>query len=433
MFTFGDDTGRLGDAGLDSHIVHLHKYFAGRGETAGILGSRNSSQQYCESEDRPHPQIDIISLVNTMVSSFPSADSLALANALFVDERYAEAIEGYSALIAAAGNKKDWVSLKNRGLAYCRLGRFKDARADLEAGLEAFHAQLEQGNADNPKHLALFQAKLGEACFYLRDFDAARGYFGKTGDKLWLAKCDAEASASVLPLMQYLPAAAATSSGAAAAKSSSGAWTTEEKTKPATEGKPAAANPAAKTSATTASSNKENVGNNATTSGKSKKVEKLLDNDTPDDDGILVEEIVETPVVPQKKAIRHEWYQNDEFVIVSVYLKNLPQDRLELDIMEQKLVLKNNREETDALFVKEENQEKELALDLCDKIVPEESVVDHGKVRMCCGLCHGISLEPSIMGTSRSPPSSTRTRSLEDLVLDLQYARTPNGSGDYRK
>eukprot|EP00392_Amoebophrya_sp_AT5.2_P012811 g12918.t1 len=111
--------------------------------------------------------------------------------------------------------------------------------------------------------------------------------------------------------------------------------------------------------------------------------EQDLDAAMNDEEGIEIEEIEEKPTL--LKPIRHEWYQNDSHVIVSVYLKNLPEEQLEVEFLggdgeKQTVVVRNLRQPTDPMFAKETDFEKELQLNLLEEIDAAGSVVDHGKV-----------------------------------------------------
>ena len=282
-------------------------------------------------------------------------EAFHLANSLFVREEYELAVKHYTDALT------DHVpeSLRNRGLAYYKLGELGKARADLDQSLSC--CQVEKTD-----EIQFVQNKLGEVNFHLRDFRAARTLFEATGNKLWLRKCEAESSASVLPLTGYLPKTTAP----VAAPASISAGTTAPSSKlcgdstTTTSAGPSSSEPPVLTlsAAAAAASNGDGEGTAKPSAGAT-------------DDDILVEE-----VEPPKKPIRHEWYQNDNFVVLSVYLKQLSPENLQLDLSERRVFLRNMRSEQDPLFVKESGFQKTLDIDLFDDIVCEESNVEHGKV-----------------------------------------------------
>merc|ERR1711991_25190 len=62
---------------------------------------------------------------------------------------------------------------------------------------------------------------------------------------------------------------------------------------------------------------------------------------------------------------RHEWYQNQDFVIVEIFNKNTAEKDLKVEMGEQSLSVTINLGE---------GREYILELGLCDKIIPNESV-----------------------------------------------------------
>merc|ERR1712194_397826 len=99
------------------------------------------------------------------------------------------------------------------------------------------------------------------------------------------------------------------------------------------------------------------------------------------DEDIEIEEVVDEGE-KAKKPIRHEWYQNANFVILSVYLKNLPKDKLSVQFAETEVAVENQREESDPMYVKEVDFQKTLRLPLFDEIIPDECEIDHGTVKI---------------------------------------------------
>jgi len=82
---------------------------------------------------------------------------------------------------------------------------------------------------------------------------------------------------------------------------------------------------------------------------------------------------VSLPSEPKKEEkpktnIRHDWYQSHTHVIVTILVKNIKKEDAIVDITDKTL---------DVLIKLPENNEYQLNLQLCDKIVSAESVVNH--------------------------------------------------------
>jgi suppressor of G2 allele of SKP1 len=65
---------------------------------------------------------------------------------------------------------------------------------------------------------------------------------------------------------------------------------------------------------------------------------------------------------------RHEWYQTSDFVIVTIFAKNVPKENLEVQIQENEL---------DVTIKVSDSEDFSLSFNLCDKIIPEKSSTNH--------------------------------------------------------
>jgi suppressor of G2 allele of SKP1 len=111
-------------------------------------------------------------------------DALFTANCLFIDERYAEAVEHYQTSLLA--DPLLFVGASNLAAAYLKLGQYSQALASSQ-----------QAIAINPEsHFGYLRA--GLSLFYREEFLAALTYFEQAEVKksgsatAWLAKCRAE-------------------------------------------------------------------------------------------------------------------------------------------------------------------------------------------------------------------------------------------------
>jgi len=71
-----------------------------------------------------------------------------------------------------------------------------------------------------------------------------------------------------------------------------------------------------------------------------------------------------TPLPPK---IRHEWYQTNSHVIVAIFAKNIKKEQTTIDIREKAV---------SATIKLNNSNDYQLDLDLCDKVIPQECVVE---------------------------------------------------------
>ncbi|CAD7964393.1 unnamed protein product [Amoebophrya sp. A25] len=299
-----------------------------------------------------------------------STSSYTEALECYVDEEYATC---KALLLGAQSDAKNWRSPKLLGLALYQLGDLDAARGRLTTSLEAFHAQVGEnmtpaGDQTLVRQLDALNLALGKVCFYQRDWDAAMKYFGKTDSALWQAKVSAAQSGSALPLKGFI-------------KQPVGGSSTTSSIKPAAAAAAATSTSSMGEVSSASSASPSRAPKDTPVAKKAEKQKKSLDNGHSDDeDDIEIEEVEEEKT--ELKPIRHEWYQNNEFVIVSVYLKNLPADKVKIGMGDRFLHLEYEREASDPLCAKEEGFAKELRLELFEEINPAGSSIDHGKVKI---------------------------------------------------
>jgi len=243
------------------------------------------------------------------------------ANAYFVNEEYEEALKHYTCAIALQDDVAEY--LVHRAAAHLKLGHMKEALEDAESALTL-----------SPDHHVALQRK-GVSLFYQGDYGLAKQAFEKSlqvkpnaeiARKVWVRKCDAELSGSSLPL-QGITAETTLNSAAistSAAASSGGA--------PAA---PPAAAPAAASSTEA----------HAPTSASS------------------------------NKKIRHEWYQSNTHVFITIFQKGMTQDAVTSDFKDRQFSLSMKLPTGD-------DDTYSLDLDLFDAIEPKASKVEVSKVKV---------------------------------------------------
>lgn len=229
-----------------------------------------------------------------------TAIAIAAANAAFVDEDYAAAISGYTAAIDAEPSAD---AFSKRAAAHLKLKRYEEAASDAAASVKL---------QATPKAFV----RKGQAAFALGEFEAAHASFTKALElgsvpgtmeaelKRWVRKCNAEIELEKNPAP---PIAAASSSSASAP--------------PAAAVNPMAPPPSASAAAYAAAASSD----------------------------------------PSK--IRHEWYQTQTHVIVSILARNVPSDKVSIDFGERE-VAANIKLSSGSDYV--------LSLSLYHKVLPGE-------------------------------------------------------------
>ena len=230
-----------------------------------------------------------------------SAIAIAAANASFVDEDYLSAIAGYTAAIEAEPSNAE--AFSKRAAAQLKLKRYEEAASDAAASVKL---------QATPKAFV----RKGQAAFALGEYEAARASFSKAMEmgtvpgttdaelKRWVRKCDAE-----IELEKNPPAPMASAADAASSSTT-----------------PAAVNPMAPPPSAAAA---------AAAAAQSSD--------------------------PNK--IRHEWYQTQTHVIVSILARNVPKDKVSVDFQEK---------DVDVAIKLDSGSEYVLALSLFHKAIPAE-------------------------------------------------------------
>jgi len=256
-----------------------------------------------------------------------AASFFGSANGHFVNEDYEEALKHYT---CAATLQDDCAEYRaNRAACYLKLGKFTEALEDAEAAV----------GVDDRCHMG-FHWK-GVALFYMGDFASSKVAFeaslriapaAKAPRSLWVRKCDAELSGSTLPLRGAAAEASKVPSPAVACTASSRAPV------------PAAAVPAPA----------------AASSQQPTEVAAEKDSGASASGG---------------KKIRHEWYQNNSHVFITIFAKGLSDDVCKSEFKER---------ECSIIFPMPGSSEDtySLELDLCDKIDPAACTVEISKVKV---------------------------------------------------
>lgn len=236
-----------------------------------------------------------------------AASLFASANALYVNEEYEEALKHYVCAVTLQDCAEHRIC---RAAAYLKVGKFSEALADAEAALQ-----------HNPSSYMALHWK-GVALFYCANFSGAKRAFeeslrlspnAKAPRAAWVRKCDAQLSGSTLPLGNMVAETSkATQPSERAAVTtgypSSGAQPSSQKssaTAVPAAAKPEAAEPAAieRTEAAASSSQKSGLS------------------------------------ISGRKQIRREWYQNGSNVFITIFQKDVEQERCKLDLEETSLSL----------------------------------------------------------------------------------------------
>eukprot|EP00928_Gymnodinium_smaydae_P089709 TRINITY_DN73622_c0_g1_i1.p1 TRINITY_DN73622_c0_g1~~TRINITY_DN73622_c0_g1_i1.p1 ORF type:complete len:400 (+),score=126.10 TRINITY_DN73622_c0_g1_i1:77-1276(+) len=269
----------------------------------------------------------------------------ASANLHYVQEEYEEALKHYTCAVTLQEDCAEYRTC--RAACYLKLGRFAEALSDAEEALKI------GPRAYLPLH------RKGVALFYNGDFAAAklafeeamRLYRGKVAAPagMWLRKCDAELSGSVLPLggLAYEASlAAAPSRPSAAAPAPAASAASAPSAAPAPAAAPAAA---ASSPATSAKPSSSSGAGGLSISGR--------------------------------KPTRREWYQNNTHVYITIFEKGVDQQKFQVDFQEKELTL------SFPLPGANSGEEYQLDLQLFDAVEPENCKVEVGKMKVELALC----------------------------------------------
>ncbi|XP_070553915.1 protein SGT1 homolog [Ptychodera flava] len=245
------------------------------------------------------------------------AELFSKANEAFVDENYGEAIKLYSQAIEQDAEKTEY--FLKRAQTYIKLEEYTNAVTDTEKAVEL-----------DPKNSKCFLRK-GIALFHLEKFQDAKTAFvegqqldsSESSFKTWIRKCEAE-----LDLEQMEESSSQTTGEPVVGVASSSG---EVKTT-ATES--AAAPDSTEPSTSTAAKASETIAQ------------------------------AQPPSAPFQK-IRHDWYQTETHVVVTIMIKNAKSDQVQVDFTDK----------TVSVTVKlPSDSDYNLELDLAHSIVPDKSV-----------------------------------------------------------
>lgn len=318
------------------------------------------------------------------MSKIESAENIFnKANSAFVDENFTEALELYNTAIEMDPSNAEYYV--KRSACHYRLKQFTDAIADANTALKI-----------NPKHAQAYLRK-GMAAFSLEEYESARASFQKGLElepsnnifKTWIRKCDAEmeevvddmkmedngqrerhssaSQSSLQPQAQSQPQPPLPSQ----TEPSSQSQVTLSSQLPAQN--PISLDVNAKTTMSSSTSTPATTTTTTTsavmqTSAPSTTGESSVTN-------VTSTSSVETQTPPTKERrtvadykpepkIRHEWFQTENTVNVSVFVKNVKKEAVTVQIEEQSL---------EVVIKLSDGGEYQLNLDLCDKIVPSKS------------------------------------------------------------
>lgn len=284
-----------------------------------------------------------------------SAELFSRANEEFVEENYEEAVKFYSEAIVADNQKDEYYV--NRSHAFIKLEKFSEALSDAEKAIEL-----------NPSS-AKANLRKGIACFHLNKFEAAKEAF-VVGEKLqatdknfatWIQKCDTEINTSRTK-------------------------TTTSDSQMAVESPTTCPTDATPTVATAAGSSMEASPTQ-----------------------------VQVPM-PTGVKTRYDWYQTETQVVITIMLKNVSEDDLDVNIQERNV----------SVTVRlPSGNDYSLELDLAHPITPQQSraKVMASKVELKLKKQEGIrwsSLESD--GTTSSAP---------ERMMSQPAAAAPSGDGSH--
>jgi len=233
-----------------------------------------------------------------------AADLLQKANTLFVDEDFNSALDAYNQAIQLDETNSD--AFVRRSLTHTKLGNFTDALEDANKAIS-----LDSKNGKG-------YLRKGIACFELEEYETALSAFEKALSldpdnptlKTWIRKCNAELGVDESPLppvVNHSPSPAPPVSSAPSVPSPSPISTPAPAPAPASAPTPAS-------------------------------------------------------------KIRHEWYQNNSHVFVTVFAKGVKKEDATVDIQPDSLSV---------AIAFGGGYDYVLDLDLCEAVEPGESKVEH--------------------------------------------------------
>jgi len=230
--------------------------------------------------------------------------ALKTANSLFVDENYQEALSNYNLSIEL--DNKNVEALLKRAACLQKLGRLTDALNDVKNAI-----QLKPADSTLSKLLL----RKGLICFEMEEFETAKISFEKGFQldpsnntfRTWIRKCNAELEVEedAMDIVTHKP-----------------------------------------TTQPTPTNNTTNTPTTSTSTTSS------------------TNETKTQPAAAVDQKIRHEWYQTSTHVFVTVFVKNIKQNQLNVHIEEKSLSISIKLSTTN---------EFQLEFELCDKVVKEES------------------------------------------------------------
>jgi len=256
-----------------------------------------------------------------------AANAFGIANVLYVNEDYEEALKNYTQAISL----QDSVEYRScRAACNLKLGRFSETLEDATAALKM----------DSKCSQALYWK--GIALFYLADFVNAKAAMedstltaetekSKASRSVWIRKCDAELSGSSLPLVGVTAELSkATASKLNLSNGSNGHA-------------PPAPTPAA--------------------------APKPADEPT---------EVIDrhTPLsISGRKPVKREWYQNATHVFITLFAKGVLEETMKVDLQEKEIAVSFP-------LPGAAEEEYQLNLDLAEEILPSGSKVEVSKVKV---------------------------------------------------
>lgn len=320
-----------------------------------------------------------------------AATLFASANLAYVQEEYEEALKRYTCAVTLEDSAEHRAC---RAACYLKLGRFAEVLTDCEQALQ-FDAQ---------HHIALHWK--GVALFYLGEFASAKLSFeasqraspgAKAPRALWIRKCDAELSGSTLPLggiaVEATKAAAPQLNGSSAHSAPVSA--------------PAAAAPVRTADVPMAPA--------GTTTSQSQS----------------------SLSISGRKPIKREWYQNNTSVVITLFAKDVRQDELKVEFLEQELNLTFP-------LPGATDEEYQLNLELGDTIEPSMCKVEVTPVKVEISLVKkhiGVAwkdlerkeeiIAPTQLGQPAYPTSSKQKRDWSQIEADIESdLKTEKPGGD---
>jgi suppressor of G2 allele of SKP1 len=278
------------------------------------------------------------------MSRFPHpkmAEALQRANALFVDEKFEEALAEYTKALSVPSKE----AYLKRSACHYKLENFTDAVADATSAI----------NLD-PQDPRGYMRK-GMACFALDEYEAAKAAFEKgyqleptnSNFKTWIRKCNAELEIEEEEEQKE------------AKKTKLDTPESQQQTQ--TSSSQASNQPTSQQIPQQTTTPKQDNGlatqpqSNHTSSNTVQPIDK-----PPANNAIFAPPLLNITVIGNIK-IRREWYQTNSHVIVTVFAKNVPKESTVCTFKENSLFF----------LIKLAEGDYKMDIVLFDKIIPEES------------------------------------------------------------